>query len=313
MSVQAMSECWGPNLPMANEMGLRPATIRLVALAVADVVNDAHDNEFYGSVTKLAAKVGLSRQCVGQVLKHLCDAGVLSQLEERPGGTTKYRWVGVTTTLSGSYPQPDNHGVRYLTTTLSGGDNHVVTNPIEPKRETQEEPTPPKAARLATLPFPSDFGGSGEAPAPTRRHRKRVVLSDEGGKPPVVRVGDVMDTFKLEWSGVCRERPEFAMVPVYATEKACHSWLRTRFFAPKDGKVWKPEEVLRLVEEFMRDVRYGAITPKAGVNAWQMFQSSHTKYIHRVATPDAPMSNYEESDFAKARREETRKFLEGLT
>lgn len=183
------------------------------------------------------------------------------------------------------------------------------------KKEREEEPTPPKAARLATLPFPSDFGGSGEAPASSRQHRKKKrVHPDDWDKAPVVRAGDVMDAFKLEWSAVANDRPEFRMVPVYATEKACHSWLRNKFLAPRDGsKPWKPEDVLRLVQEFMRDVRYGAIAPKPGVNAWQMFQSSHTKYIHRVATPDAPMSNYEESDFAKARREETRKFLEGLT
>jgi hypothetical protein len=39
--------------------------------------------------------VTLSRETVGLVLKHLVEAGVLDQLEERPGGTTRYRWNGV--------------------------------------------------------------------------------------------------------------------------------------------------------------------------------------------------------------------------
>jgi len=94
MSIVAMSHCWGENFPVKAK-GVSSAAVRLVALSIADVVNDANDNEFYGSVTRLAAKVTLSRETVGLVLKHLVEAGVLDQLEERPGGTTRYRWNGV--------------------------------------------------------------------------------------------------------------------------------------------------------------------------------------------------------------------------
>jgi hypothetical protein len=94
MSIVAMSHCWGENFPVKAK-GVSSAAVRLVALSIADVVNDANDNEFYGSMTRLAAKVTLSRETVGLVLKHLVEAGVLDQLEERPGGTTRYRWNGV--------------------------------------------------------------------------------------------------------------------------------------------------------------------------------------------------------------------------
>lgn len=95
MSIAAMTQCWGANFPVKAK-GVSAAVVRLVALSVADVVNDANDNEFYGSVKRLAAKVALSRETVGLAMKHLVDVGVLEHLEDRPGGTTRYRWHGVT-------------------------------------------------------------------------------------------------------------------------------------------------------------------------------------------------------------------------
>jgi hypothetical protein len=239
---------------MANELGLRPATIRLVALAVADVVNDAHDNEFYGSVTKLAAKVGLSRQCVGQVLKHLCDAGVLSQLEERPGGTTKYRWVGVTTTLSGSYPQPDNHADRYLTTTLSGGDNHVVTNPIEPKSE-------PKKT-LPAAPEMSHFGSDGTE-------------KEEKSGPAPSRV--VVDHFELRWSQVVNRHKEYWSFPVVPLRAAAYTWVNSNYFRHKSLPPRPVSQVVALVDSFMQMVDTDQITPKKGYSIWQTFVANIAK------------------------------------
>jgi hypothetical protein len=115
VSIQAMSACWGPDFPVRAE-GLSSHAVRVVALAVADVVNDMHGHEFYAARKKLAEKVGMDRDTVGDVLKHLVEAGVLSVVELSPGKPVRYRWN------IGTYGDPPQ-GVRSSTV---GG---AVTSP----------------------------------------------------------------------------------------------------------------------------------------------------------------------------------------
>ncbi len=92
MSISAMSSCWGEDFPVGAE-GLSAPAVRVVALAVADVVNDVHHNEFYGSLPNLAAKVGLGRDTVRRVMKHLTDVGVITVRRAEEGRPTVYAWV----------------------------------------------------------------------------------------------------------------------------------------------------------------------------------------------------------------------------
>jgi len=49
----------------------------LVHLAIADVVNDAHENEFWMSTYKLAEKARVSRSTVTSTLSDMCAIGLL--------------------------------------------------------------------------------------------------------------------------------------------------------------------------------------------------------------------------------------------
>lgn len=85
--------------------GLGPATVRLVSLAIADVVNDAHYNQFFGSRRYLAKKVDLDPSTVGDVINHLVGAGVLVVVKKKRGEIPIYQWiwgVGGPPTPSGS-------------------------------------------------------------------------------------------------------------------------------------------------------------------------------------------------------------------
>lgn len=92
MSIAAMTTCWSAEFPVDGSKAA-PSTVRLVALAVADVVNDAHRNEFFGSAGNIAVKAGVSRDTVRVVFRHLEAVGVLAVVKERPGEPTVYRWV----------------------------------------------------------------------------------------------------------------------------------------------------------------------------------------------------------------------------
>jgi hypothetical protein len=59
---------------------------------VGDTVNDAYGNEFWMSVGALAVKARVSRGVAGLALSTLCDDGFLTLVEERPGGTNRYRF-----------------------------------------------------------------------------------------------------------------------------------------------------------------------------------------------------------------------------
>ncbi len=53
----------------------------IVHLAVADVVNDAHGNEFWMSVPALAKKARVGRSTAFDALKHMIEDGFLARLE----------------------------------------------------------------------------------------------------------------------------------------------------------------------------------------------------------------------------------------
>lgn len=96
MSVEAMSDCWGEHFPAKGCPEVHASTVRLVALAIADVVNDMNANEFFATLTTLAGKVDLHRDTVRRVIRHLVDVGVLATIEApHPGSTAPgvYRWI----------------------------------------------------------------------------------------------------------------------------------------------------------------------------------------------------------------------------
>ncbi len=69
----------------------------LVHLAIADVVNDLHANEFWMSTYSLAKKARVSRSTVVSTLSDLVKAGMLEVLKEgaRDRTPTRYRFCGL--------------------------------------------------------------------------------------------------------------------------------------------------------------------------------------------------------------------------
>lgn len=65
----------------------------LIHLAVADVVNDTHGNQFWMSNEALAAKVGSSRTYVNTVLAEMVEAGLLRVVYAEHGRTVIYEMV----------------------------------------------------------------------------------------------------------------------------------------------------------------------------------------------------------------------------
>lgn len=109
MSAAALATCWG-DLPMPSS-GVSAASYRLVAVAIADIVNDAHDNQFFGSIKNLADKVRLNRDTVRRCVGAMVESGVLEVVRTRDGDTSIYRWVwfpprGETATHPAATPRP---------------------------------------------------------------------------------------------------------------------------------------------------------------------------------------------------------------
>jgi hypothetical protein len=94
VSLAALSECWGSEFP-TDAPGVSAQTVRLVALAVADVVNDMHGNEFWASSKTVAAKLDCHKDTVQDALKHLAAVGVLEVIEQKRGKPTRFRWIGL--------------------------------------------------------------------------------------------------------------------------------------------------------------------------------------------------------------------------
>lgn len=62
-------------------------------LAIADVVNDVNDNDLWASAVYLSAKARISERSTRSGLARMVGDGLLVKLEERPGHTTRYRFL----------------------------------------------------------------------------------------------------------------------------------------------------------------------------------------------------------------------------
>jgi hypothetical protein len=113
-----------------------------VHLAIADSVNDQHDNQFWMSLGKLAAKSRLARPTVSACVQQMIADGWLVEVSRSVGSTVCYRfmfipsevvyesrWVSPQTT--GGVTQDD----RGVSSTVTGGVTVANPNPIEPKVE----------------------------------------------------------------------------------------------------------------------------------------------------------------------------------
>lgn len=144
-----MTHCWGEDFPV-DSPGLSRHVIRLVALAVADVVNDLNDNEFWGARRLLAAKVGVDPDTVSDVMKHLSAAGVIDVVERKPGRAVRYRWVW----FPGAVSQPRGSGVSPPVPVGGSGDATVgvaVPPPPHIPKDPTLNPNPPSAAVASQL------------------------------------------------------------------------------------------------------------------------------------------------------------------
>jgi len=74
----------------------------LIHLAIADVVNDLHDYQFWMSTEQLARKARVSRSSVVATLSDMVKRGLLAVVE--PGKTSRkptvYQWTSATTALA---------------------------------------------------------------------------------------------------------------------------------------------------------------------------------------------------------------------
>lgn len=160
-----MKACWEPDFPTSCE-GVSKSNVRLVALAIADVVNDAHHNEFYGSLTRVAERSDVDRKVVGLVVAHLVSAGVLGLIEHRQGRTSRYRWLGIDPRRQTS-GTPDTRG--------DSPREPWATDPANPRTtviETQESLTgcePPTAAPPSAWTIRALDRACGERKCPAER------------------------------------------------------------------------------------------------------------------------------------------------
>ena len=87
MSATATAAAWG----QGDYRGAR----FVVLLAVADVVNDAHENEFFMRMARLAAKARVDRKTAREALATFAADGWLEVLDDAVGNRAgRYRWVG---------------------------------------------------------------------------------------------------------------------------------------------------------------------------------------------------------------------------
>lgn len=84
MSIQAMNYVW--------EHSPYTGTKRLIHIAIADVVNDMHGNEFFMKNEGLAEKAACTRSYANQVLKEMVDDGALEVVGMK-GPIVNYRFI----------------------------------------------------------------------------------------------------------------------------------------------------------------------------------------------------------------------------
>ena len=120
MSIKAMTWVWDCS---PYSLGAR-----LVHLALADVANDAHNNELWMVQENIASKAGLSVRQVRRVLTQMVDDGYLNVIEQGGGRgrTTRYQLVMDTGQIV-PFPKPDIGSTENRTS--------ATASPIENARE----------------------------------------------------------------------------------------------------------------------------------------------------------------------------------
>lgn len=110
----------------------RHAPMTLVWLALADVANDQNDNLLWMSNQALQNKTGLEERTVRRALQKLVEDGCLEVVEQRPGLTTKYRFLFGTPANEGRGTPPfdDSPTPPLVDTPIT-----QVSNSSKPKRE----------------------------------------------------------------------------------------------------------------------------------------------------------------------------------
>lgn len=110
-------------------------------------------------------------------------------------------------------------------------------------------------------------------------YRKAVQLPPDMGSDPdrkpverkIAPSREIVNMFLTEWRDVTNYRRELSHVPVIPHRVAAYQWLNSQYFKPDVGEPKTVEEVGILIASFMNKVRYGDISPKSNMTAWQCF------------------------------------------
>ena len=108
----------------------------LIHLAIADVVNDTHNWEFYGGIKALMEKTRVSRRTVINALALMESDGHLKRMGVHANGTTNYKFLfaeGVQPFPEGVQPFPEGGA-----TISRGGCNEAESHCLSTKEELKE-------------------------------------------------------------------------------------------------------------------------------------------------------------------------------
>jgi hypothetical protein len=143
-----------------------------VHLAIADSVNDQHDQELWMSQSRLASKARCSRPRANEALVELVDDGYLVLLEEHVGRANRYRFV---------FPDvPVSYESRPRKATLNTG-GPVPSRNTPPNDQVSPGGTPPVPSRNTHL-----FRG-GTPPVPSRNTEPKKPKAGTQPPPPARR------------------------------------------------------------------------------------------------------------------------------
>lgn len=121
----------------------------LVLIAIADIVNDANDNEFWMSTENLAKKTRLARSTISDSLKEIEESGWIERVESLPGRSVRYRFVldferemvwnsvRVSASRTGNKPDTSPRGGQGVSVRRTGGVRNTDTILKETTKETK--------------------------------------------------------------------------------------------------------------------------------------------------------------------------------
>lgn len=117
----------------------------LVLIAIADIVNDANDNEIWFSLANLGKKCRLARSTVAEAIKELENDGWLTRISSHPGETVRYQFQFVegeaiwnSRNLSATRTPP----VRLADTPYPRGGHNTNINQTKTNDDSDESPKP---------------------------------------------------------------------------------------------------------------------------------------------------------------------------